>query len=245
MPSDPLVLAVRGVYKTYDDGGPIRAVQGATLSLDSGEFIAVKGPSGAGKTTLLGVIAGLDTVDQGEIVLAGVQVTAIGEAARVDLRRRHVGMLGAEPQLLGGLSLLGNVALPATAAGVTGDAAEARAHELLDLVGLGDVWRLPPGRLSPTQRQRTTLARAVVNRPALLLADEPTGRLDSTGRRELLELLGRFHAAGQSILLATHDDEVAAAADRIVSMGDGHLASLARPRLLPTRESASPGRVVL
>jgi putative ABC transport system ATP-binding protein len=245
MPSDPPVLAVRGVNKTYDDGTPVRAVRGATFTLEPGQFAAIKGPSGCGKSVLFALIAGLEAADDGQIAVAGVAVTDCGEAARLELRRRQVGMLGTDARLLGGLSVLANVALAATVGGASPDVAEARGHELLDLVGLGDVWRSPPARLSPVQRQRAALARALANRPALLLADEPTGRLDSNGRRELLDLVRRLHAAGQSVLLGTHDDEVAAAADRIIAMRDGRLIEPAASRLLPTTEPASHGRVVL
>ena len=234
------MLALRGVHKTFDDGTPVHAVRDVTFTLGPGEFAALRGPSGCGKTTLLALIAGLETADGGEIIVNGLTVTGAPEGSRLELRRHHVGLLSADHRLLWGLSLLDNVALAVTVAGAGRDAAEGRAHELLDLVGVGEGWRSLPAQVTPGERQRAALARALANRPSVLLADEPAGKLDSGGRRDLLDVLGRFHATGQSILLATHDDEVAAAASCVISMRDGCLDERDVPQLLT--EPARHGR---
>jgi putative ABC transport system ATP-binding protein len=174
-------------------------------------------------STLLNLVAGLDTADDGEIVLAGEQVTGKSEDELARMRRRHIGIVFQFFNLLEGMTVLENVVLPAMIAGTKRKAAETRARDLLDLLGLGDKAGEVPAVLSGGQRQRLAIARALANEPTLLLADEPTGALDSDGGREVLELFKRLHADGQTILLVTHNDEVAEAADRIVRMRDGRV----------------------
>src|SRR5579864_5124397 len=169
------------------------------------------GPSGCGKSTLLNLIAGLDTPTDGEIVLAGESLTGKDEDQLARMRRRHVGMVFQFFNLLEGMSVLENVTLPAVIAGTPRRQAETRARDLLDLLGLGDKAGATPGVLSGGQRQRLAIARALANKPTLLLADEPTGALDSDGGLEVLELFRRLHTGGQAILLVTHDDTVALA----------------------------------
>jgi putative ABC transport system ATP-binding protein len=218
------VLKVRGARKTFEaELAPVRALRGVNLTLGDGEFVAIMGPSGCGKSTLLNLIAGLDTADDGEIVLAGEQVTGKTEDELARMRRRHIGIVFQFFNLLEGMTVLENVVLPAMIAGTKRKAAETRARDLLDLLGLGDKAGEVPAVLSGGQRQRLAIARALANEPTLLLADEPTGALDSDGGREVLELFKRLHADGQTILLVTHNDEVAEAADRIVRMRDGRV----------------------
>jgi putative ABC transport system ATP-binding protein len=230
------VLTVRGLRKTYEaEGAPVRALRGAELTLDRGEFAAIMGPSGCGKSTLLNLVAGLDQADEGEIILAGETVTGRSEDDLARMRRRHIGIVFQFFNLLEGMSALENVVLPAVVAGSPRKKAEGRARDLLDLLGLGDKAKAAPGVLSGGQRQRLAIARALANEPTLVLADEPTGALDSEGGHEVMELFRRLHAGGQTILLVTHDDDVAAAASRLVRMKDG--------RVLPADETVNPATV--
>jgi len=185
----------------------------------------VMGPSGCGKSTLLNLIAGLDSTDDGSIVLDGEEITGLSEDDLARMRRRRIGIVFQFFNLLEGMSVLENVALPAIVAGMKRRAAVSRARDLLDLLGLADKSKAAPGVLSGGQRQRLAIARALANEPTLLLADEPTGALDSEGGKEVLELFRRLHAGGQTILLVTHDDDVAEAGDRIVRMRDGRVVS--------------------
>ena len=218
------VLVVEGVRKTYEaEQTPVRALRGADLRMQRGEFIAVMGPSGCGKSTLLNLVAGLDTADDGSIVLDGEDVTAKSEDELARMRRKHIGIVFQFFNLLESMSVLENVALPAIVAGMKRRNAETRARDLLDLLGLGDKLRSAPGVLSGGQRQRLAIARALANQPTLVLADEPTGALDTDGGAEVLELFRRLHSDGQTILMVTHNPEVAAGAQRTVHMRDGRV----------------------
>jgi len=217
-------LVVDKVRKTFEaENVPVRALRGANLIVPSGDFVALMGPSGCGKSTLLNLIAGLDVADEGTIAVAGELVTGRTEDELSQLRRRHIGIVFQFFNLLEGMTVLENVALPAVIAGRKRKQAETRARDLLDLLGIGDKVGTIPGMLSGGQRQRLAIARALANEPTLLLADEPTGALDSEGGQEVIELLSRLHAGGQTIILVTHDAGVAAAADRIVRMRDGRV----------------------
>ena len=217
-------LAMRGVRKTFEaENAPVRALRGVDLRVDRGEFVALMGPSGCGKSTLLNLVAGLDTADEGEISVAGEQVTGRGEDDLARLRRQHIGLVFQFFNLLEGMTVLENVTLPAIIAGRRRRIAETRARDLLDLLGISDKADALPGVLSGGQRQRLALARALANEPTLLLADEPTGALDSAGGEEIIELLRRLHAGGQTIVMVTHDAGVAAAAGRLVRMRDGRI----------------------
>jgi putative ABC transport system ATP-binding protein len=217
-------LVVDKVRKTFEaENAPVRALRGANLVVPSGDFIALMGPSGCGKSTLLNLVAGLDVADEGTITVAGELVTGRTEDELSQMRRRHIGIVFQFFNLLEGMTVLENVALPAVIAGRKRKMAESRARDLLDLLGIGDKAGTVPGMLSGGQRQRLAIARALANEPTLLLADEPTGALDSEGGQEVIELLSRLHAGGQTILLVTHDPGVAAAAGRIVRMRDGRI----------------------
>ena len=217
-------LVVDKVRKTFEaENAPVRALRGANLVVPSGDFIALMGPSGCGKSTLLNLIAGLDVADEGTITVAGELVTGRTEDELSQMRRRHIGIVFQFFNLLEGMTVLENVALPAVIAGRKRKMAESRARDLLDLLGIGDKANTVPGMLSGGQRQRLAIARALANEPTLLLADEPTGALDSEGGQEVIELLVRLHAGGQTILLVTHDPSVASASGRIVRMRDGRI----------------------
>jgi putative ABC transport system ATP-binding protein len=201
----------------------VRALRGVDLTVEHGTFLALMGPSGCGKSTLLNLVAGLDVPDEGTIKVAGEEVTGSTEDELARMRRRHIGIVFQFFNLLEGMTVLENVALPAIIAGRKRKAAETRARDLLDLLGIGDKVSAMPGVLSGGQRQRLAIARALANEPTLLLADEPTGALDSAGGQEVIELLSRLHSGGQTIVLVTHDSDVAAVADTVLKMRDGRI----------------------
>jgi putative ABC transport system ATP-binding protein len=224
------VLVVQGVRRTFEaENAPVRALRGTDFAMARGEFVAIMGPSGCGKSTLLNLIAGLDQADEGTIILDGEEVTGKSEDEVARMRRRHVGIVFQFFNLLEGMTVLENVALPAMIGGLKRRPAESRARDLLDLLGLAEKAKAAPGTLSGGQRQRLAIARALANEPTLLLADEPTGALDSDGGHEVMELFRRLHAGGQTILMVTHDDDVAAAAVRIARMKDGRLVEAGVP----------------
>ena len=220
---DPVVDA-RQVFRTFEaETAPVRALRGADLSVERGEFVAVMGPSGCGKSTMLNIVAGLDIADDGDVTVAGQQLGGKTESELAIMRRQHIGIVFQFFNLLEGMTALENVLMPALIAGRKRKVAETRARDLLDLLGIGDKAKQSPASLSGGQRQRLAIARALANEPTLLLADEPTGALDSEGGEEVLELFARLHSNGQTILMVTHDQPVADAAQRIVRMKDGRV----------------------
>jgi putative ABC transport system ATP-binding protein len=230
------VLQVRGLRRSFDsEGAPVRALRGVDLTLQRGDFVAVMGPSGCGKSTLLNLVAGLDAPSGGDVVVAGESLADRDEDALALMRRAHVGLVFQFFNLLEGMTALENVTLAAAIAGASRRAAERRARDLVDLLALGEKAPEYPATLSGGERQRLAIARALANQPTLLLADEPTGALDSEGGAEILELFRRLHAGGQTILLVTHDPKVAAGADRVVQMRDGRITSD-----VPPAASAAP-----
>jgi len=225
VPANPTaVLEVSSVRRTFEaELAPVRALRGVDLVVAPSEFVAIMGPSGCGKSTLLNLIAGLDLADDGTIRLAGHTITGRDEDWLARMRRRDVGLVFQFFNLIEGMTALENVVLSATIAGTRRRSALARARDLLDLLGVGDKADDLPAVLSGGQRQRLAIARALANEPTLLLADEPTGALDSDGGHEVLELFRRLHREGQTILMVTHSEEVAAGADRTVRMRDGRV----------------------
>ncbi|MDX3799135.1 ABC transporter ATP-binding protein [Streptomyces sp. AK04-3B] len=226
MPTTP-VIELRDVSRRYDaasEGPP--ALQGASLTVQAGEAVAILGPSGSGKSTLLNLIAGLDRPDAGTVTVDGVRVDGLGEAAAARFRRAKIGMVFQFFHLLDDLTVADNVVLPAQLAGMARGAAYRRAAELLESLGIDRHARAYPGRLSGGERQRVAVARALMNRPPLLLADEPTGALDSASGEDVSELLRELHADGQTVVLVTHDVALAqACTTRTIRLGDGRIAA--------------------
>lgn len=224
------VLRAVGLARVYgDDESAIWAVDGVDLDVPAGQTLAVTGPSGCGKSTLLQLLGGLDRPTEGEIRLGGRRIDNLGERALARLRRRSLGFVFQAYHLIDELTAAENVELPALLAGASPRTARRRAAELLDQVGLTDRARHLPSQLSGGQRQRTAIARALVNKPLVVLADEPTGNLDSAATHDILRLFAELRAAGQTLVMVTHDERVAATADRIVSLRDGTLDDDIRP----------------
>jgi putative ABC transport system ATP-binding protein len=216
------VLRARGLRKEYGrDAGLVRAVDGVDLDVAAGETLAVMGPSGCGKSTLLHLLGGLDRPSAGEIWLAGQRVDQMTEKALARLRRDAVGFVFQAFHLMDELTAAENVELPALLAGHSARAARRRAAGLLERVGLADRAAFLPTALSGGQRQRVAIARALVNDPLVVLADEPTGNLDSEATLEVLRLFESLHTAGETLVIVTHDSRIAATADRLIGMRDG------------------------
>jgi putative ABC transport system ATP-binding protein len=216
------VLEARGVTRTFTTGDlPVHALRGVDFALAPGSFTAIMGPSGCGKSTLLHLLGGLDRPTAGEIHLSGARVDQLSEAKWSVLRRREIGFVFQFFNLIGNLTVADNIELPALLVGTSHTEARNQSQALLDELGIGDKAGVIPARLSGGQQQRVALARALVNKPAILLADEPTGNLDSESTRDVLALLQRLNADRQTILLVTHDARVASIADRVITMRDG------------------------
>ena len=201
-------------------------VDGVSLSVADGEFVSIVGPSGAGKTTLLQIIGSLDRPDSGSVSYDGTEITSMGERELAAFRNRNMGFVFQFHQLLPEFTLAENVAMPAMIGGMGRRQALARAGELLVSLGLGERLDHRPSQLSGGERQRGAVARALINDPRVILADEPTGSLDSHNRRELLELFARLRATtGKTLIIVTHDESLALSADRVIRMADGHILS--------------------
>jgi len=222
MTSTRPVLHASGLCKTFGSGAAlVRAVDGVDLEVAPGETVGIMGPSGCGKSTLLHLLGGLERPSAGTIELAGQPVSDRSERALAHLRRTAIGFVFQGFYLMDELTAIENVELPGLLAGRSPKAARARARELLDQVGLADRTGFLPSALSGGQRQRVAIARALINRPMIVLADEPTGNLDSSATVEVLRLFDALHESGQTLVIVTHDQRVAATADRLISMRDG------------------------
>jgi ABC-type lipoprotein export system ATPase subunit len=216
------MLRARGLRKEYGrDASLVHAVDRVDLDVQGGETLAVMGPSGCGKSTLLHLLGGLDRPTAGEVWVAGQRIDRMSERRMAALRRDAVGFVFQAFHLMDELTAVENVELPALLAGRSPRAARRRASELLDRVGLADRARHLPSQLSGGQRQRVAIARALANAPEIVLADEPTGNLDSEATLDVLQLLDSLHQAGQTVVIVTHDSRIAATADRLISMRDG------------------------
>jgi putative ABC transport system ATP-binding protein len=221
---EPYILQTRSVTKLYrSNGSEMHALRGVDLALKPGELVAVMGPSGSGKSTLLHILGGLDSPTSGEVYIGSQRIDTLPEAQRAVLRRKQVGFVFQAFNLIGNLSVGDNVELPALIAGLPVSQARQRRASLLEHLGVAGKARNLPTQLSGGEKQRVALARALVNQPTILLADEPTGNLDSKTTFEVLRLLRQAHAQGQAILLVTHDPNVASIAQRVIFMKDGQI----------------------
>jgi putative ABC transport system ATP-binding protein len=218
------VLEMRDITKTYATGAmEVTALRQISLDIDEGEFVAVIGPSGSGKSTLMHILGCLDTATSGTFRLAGDDVAELDEARLAELRNRHIGFVFQQFNLLTYLPAWRNVELPLVYAGIDRAERRERALRALHHVGLSDRADHKPGELSGGQQQRVAVARALVTEPALILADEPTGNLDSSSTAEVLGLFDELHASGRTIVLITHEADVAARADRTIAVRDGQI----------------------
>ncbi len=221
-PTLPPVIDIVDGVKSYRTGSlQVDALRGVTLRVDRGEMVAITGPSGSGKSTLMHVIGCLDVLTSGSYRLAGEDVAAMSEEQLAWVRNRRIGFVFQQFNLLASLTAWRNVELPLIYAGVGRDERRQRALEALERVGLADRVEHRPGELSGGQQQRVAVARALVTDPDLVLADEPTGNLDSTATADVLDLLGEVHRQGRTVVLITHEPDVAARAQRIVRIRDG------------------------
>ncbi|HEU4631614.1 MAG TPA: ABC transporter ATP-binding protein [Gemmatimonadaceae bacterium] len=217
-------VVLRDVHRDYPLAGEaVHAVRGVSLEVAEGDYVAVVGPSGCGKSTLLNLVGAIDRPTAGTVTIAGRDVSTLGDREATRFRLLTIGFVFQRFYLMPALSALENVELPMAEAGVGRDERRARARELLTYVGLQARERHRPAQLSGGEQQRVAIARALANRPRLLLADEPTGELDARTSAEVIALLRRVHEDGATVLVVTHDDELARAARRIVRMRDGRL----------------------
>jgi putative ABC transport system ATP-binding protein len=221
-----LVIQIRDLTRVYEMGAEtVHALRGVTLTIRRNEYVAIMGPSGSGKSTLMNLIGCLDTPTTGEYWLNGQEVSRMQDDALARVRTREIGFVFQTFNLLPRASALQNVELPLVYGGVSARERRRRATEALERVGLGDRMDHRPNELSGGQRQRVAIARALVNRPAILLADEPTGNLDSSTSEEIMRVFGALHTQGQTVIMVTHEADIAAHAARTVVLRDGRVAS--------------------
>jgi len=222
----PALIEVRGLQKQYQMGAEtVRALRGVDLTIGRNEYVAIMGPSGSGKSTFMNLIGCLDTPSAGEYILNGQKVAGMKDDDLARIRNREIGFVFQTFNLLPRSTALENVELPLVYAGVGKAERRARATEALRAVELADRLDHRPNELSGGQRQRVAIARALVTRPSIILADEPTGNLDSRTSEEIMSLFQRLHAEGQTIIMVTHEPDIAAHADRVVTLKDGVIAS--------------------
>jgi len=221
---DTYILKTVGITKIFrSNGSEVQALRNVNLKVKPGELVAVMGPSGCGKSTLLHILGGLDSPTSGEVFVNGNRIDNMSEAQRAVLRRNQVGFVFQAFNLIGNLSVLDNVELPALVAGDSSHQARERQKELLARLGIREKAGNIPAQLSGGEKQRVALARALINQPSILLADEPTGNLDSKSALDVMRLLAQTHEQGQTVLVVTHDPNVASIAQRVVFMKDGQI----------------------
>ncbi|MDR9387895.1 MAG: ABC transporter ATP-binding protein [Balneolaceae bacterium] len=233
--AEQAVIQIEDLKRVYQMGDTeVRALDGVTFDIHRNEYIAIMGPSGSGKSTMMNLIGCLDTPSEGEYILNGHRVSEMDDKELADVRNREIGFVFQTFNLLARTDCLANVELPLIYAGMAGADRKARATEVLTKVGLGDRLDHKPNELSGGQRQRVAIARALVNGPSILLADEPTGNLDTKTGEEIMELFEELYEAGNTIILVTHENDIANHARRIVRLRDGKMESddaVAKPRL--------------
>lgn len=218
------LIQLKDIYKIYQMGDEeVRASDGISLTIEKGEFVAIVGKSGSGKSTLMNIIGALDVPTEGEYLLDGQDVSDMTDNQLAQIRNTMIGFVFQQYNLLPKLNLLENVELPLLYAGMDPWDRRERAMESLERVGLKEKWRNFPKQLSGGQQQRVSIARALAGNPSLILADEPTGALDSHTGREVLTMLQQLHAAGNTVVLITHDNSIAVQAQRIIRLEDGHV----------------------
>ncbi|MFF7365791.1 ATP-binding cassette domain-containing protein [Streptomyces sp. NPDC008125] len=239
-PADGPMVRVEDLRRSYGTGAAaVHALRGVTFEIPRGELVALKGRSGSGKTTLLNLVGGLDTPDGGRVTVGGTELSGLGEDGLLALRRDRIGFIFQSFGLLPILTAAENVGVPMRLRGTDPAEREERAALLLSLVGLGDHAAQRPGELSGGQQQRVAIARALANRPALLIADEPTGQLDAeTGLAVMRLLRALVRSEGVTVLVATHDPHLLGFADRILELRDGHIVEHAAVEQLPADTSA-------
>ncbi|WOQ18690.1 ABC transporter ATP-binding protein [Raineyella sp. W15-4] len=221
------ILSLRDIHKTYSNGSiSLEALRGIDLDVEEGDYVAIMGPSGSGKSTLMHILGCLDIATSGRYLLAGRDVSTLSEKQLAEVRNRSIGFVFQQFNLLPSMTALHNVELPLVYAGVGRAERNARAREVLEAVGLADRMAHRPGELSGGQQQRVSIARALVNNPDILLADEPTGNLDSASTEDVLDLLSGLHARGRTIILITHEHDVALRSVHQYSIRDGLLSPL-------------------
>ena len=220
------IIETRDLTRTYQMGSEvIRALQGVSLSVSRNEYVALMGPSGSGKSTLMNLLGCLDTPSSGSYTLNGKQVDSMTDAELAEVRNKEIGFVFQTFNLMPRLSALDNVALPLVYAGVSSRKRQEKAAEILEAVGLQDRMHHKPNELSGGQRQRVAVARALVNDPAIILADEPTGNLDTKTSIEIMALFNEIHSRGNTVILVTHEPDIAEYAHRVVRLRDGKIES--------------------
>ena len=218
------LIELKDVYKIYHMGDEdVHALDGVSLTIDKGEFVAIVGQSGSGKSTAMNIIGCLDVPTSGTYHLGGVDVSTMDDDQQAEIRNKMLGFIFQQYNLLPKLNLLENVEVPLVYAGIPRAERHRRAREVLEQVGLGDKLKNKPNQLSGGQQQRVSIARALVRNPAIILADEPTGALDSHTGREVLGMLQDLHGQGHTVVLITHDNSIAVQADRIIRLEDGQV----------------------
>lgn len=220
------VIRIKDLKKIYNLGNQkVRALDGVSVSIYRNEYVAIMGPSGSGKSTLMNILGCLDTPTSGEYVLNGTDVSKMDDGSLAEVRNKEIGFVFQSFNLLPKYSSLENVALPMIYAGVPSSKREARAKEALMNVGLGDRMEHKPNELSGGQRQRVAIARALINNPSIILADEPTGNLDTKTSVDIMNLFGQIHKNGNTVILVTHEEDIAKYAHRVIRLRDGKIES--------------------
>ncbi len=223
--SDKYIIQIKNLTKIFGDGVEIKALDGVDLDIERGEFLAIIGPSGSGKSTLLNQIGILDTPTSGTILLNGIDVTKMSDKQRSKTRNKQLGFIFQYHHLLPDFNALENVMMPLLISGIKSSQAREIARKVLDEVGLGDRMDHRPNQLSGGQNQRVAIARALVNKPSIVIGDEPTGNLDSKASENIYELLRQLNREhNQTFILVTHDERMAAKTDRIIRLVDGRVA---------------------